>query len=211
MTPSLILFVSMALLTVAVPGPTTLLALNNGARFGIRAALPGIAGALLSDAVLIGAAAAGLGGILLASTLAFEVLRWLGVAYLVWLGAVMLRDASVRGSASFADKRQGDDVGGRLMRRCFMVAVTNPKAYLFFSALLPSFIDPQLALLPQYLLLTALFVAIDAVVLLLFAAAGSLGSRRYCGPLFMRRVQGASGLGLLLMAVALSLWRRDPA
>ena len=91
MNDSLLLFGGLALVTVATPGPTTLLALNHGARHGVAAALPGVAGAVLSDAVLIAAVAAGLGGLLATSATAFELLRWTGVVYLAWLGWRLLR------------------------------------------------------------------------------------------------------------------------
>ena len=88
---TLLAFTGVALLCVATPGPTTLLALSNGSRFGLRAALPGMAGAVASDFLLMAAAAAGLSTLLAASASAFAVVKWLGVAYLAYLGGRLLQ------------------------------------------------------------------------------------------------------------------------
>ncbi|HEY9095530.1 MAG TPA: LysE family translocator, partial [Hydrogenophaga sp.] len=169
-----VLFASLALAAIATPGPTTLLALQNGSQGGVRVALPGIAGALLSDLLLIAAVAAGIGGLLAASALAFEGLKWLGVAYLCWLGWRLLRKTPNPGHTQTPTPPQPPS---RMFRQCLLVALTNPKGYLFFSALLPSFIAPAKALLPQYLTATAVFVGIDALVMLAYAALGSAGAR----------------------------------
>jgi arginine exporter protein ArgO len=81
-TSTLLAFALVALVTVVTPGPTVLLALNNGSRHGLRMAATGVLGAVLSDFVLIAAVALGLGALLAASELAFGVLKWLGVVYL---------------------------------------------------------------------------------------------------------------------------------
>lgn len=212
MNDSMLLFSTLALVTVATPGPTTLLALNHGARHGVGAALPGVAGAVLSDAVLIAAVAAGLGGLLASSATAFELLRWTGVAYLAWLGWRLLRSpdtpmASGQAHATAAPPAHRERPAA-VFRRSFTVAVTNPKGYLFFSALLPSFIDPGAPQLPQYALLAAVFAGIDGAVLLAFALAGAGGARRFGSPRALRHLDRASGLALLVLAGGMALWRR---
>ena len=209
MNDSLLLFSTLALVTVAVPGPTTLLALNNGARRGLGAALPGVTGAVLSDAVLIAAVAAGLGGLLATSALAFELLRWIGVAYLAWLGWRLLCAPHAHPAADTLSAPLPHEAPGTALRRSFTVAITNPKGYLFFSAMLPSFIDTESPLLPQYLLLATVFAALDAVVLLACATAGWAGARKLRGPHTLRRLDRASGLALLALAASLALWRRE--
>lgn len=199
----------MALIAVATPGPTTLLAMNNGARWGVRAALPGVVGAMLSDLVLIAAVGLGLGGVLSIGSWAFEVLRWIGVAYLAWLGWLLVRDAGRTDAIDGAHADDRRDRPRRILWRSFSVAVTNPKGYLFFSALLPSFIRPDASLLPQYFLLALVFTSIDGIVVLGYAAAGSTGVRRLGHPNTKRRLAQASGCALLVMATGLALWRRE--
>src|SRR3954463_2637398 len=89
--PVVMLFLATAFVAIAIPGPTVLLALSNGARFGIRFAIYGMLGAMLSDLVLIAAVAAGLGALLMASEIAFQTVKWMGVAYLIFLGIQLLR------------------------------------------------------------------------------------------------------------------------
>lgn len=213
MNDSLLLFGGLALVTVATPGPTTLLALNHGARHGVAAALPGVAGAVLSDAVLIAAVAAGLGGLLATSATAFELLRWTGVAYLAWLGWRLLRSPDTPTPAGHADVAAATPARcerpAAVFRRSFTVAVTNPKGTLFFSALLPSFIAPNEPLWPQYALLAAVFAGIDAAVLLAYALAGAAGARRFGSPRALRHLDRASGVTLLVLAGGMALWRRD--
>ena len=88
---TLLVFALVALVAIATPGPTVLLALTNGARYGVRRALPGMLGAVTSDFVLVGAVALGLGALLAASEFWFSVVKWLGAAYLAWLGWRLLR------------------------------------------------------------------------------------------------------------------------
>ena len=136
MNASLLLFSTLALVTVATPGPTTLLALNHGARHGVRAALPGVGGAVLSDALLITAVAAGLGSLLATSATAFELLRWTGVAYLAWLGWRLLRSPVTPTAAGLADAAAAataqHERPAAVFRRSFTVAVTNPRAICSF-------------------------------------------------------------------------------
>lgn len=210
MNGSLLLFSTLTLVTVATPGPTTPLALNHGARHGVGAALPGVAGAVLSDLVLVAAVATGLGGLLATSATAFELLRGIGVAYLAWLGWRLLRapDAPPTSASDAPDGLLGRRAA-TVFRRSFTVAVTNPKGTLFFSALLPSFIATSAPLLPQYGLLAAVFAAIDGAVLLAFAMAGAAGARRFGGPQALHRLERASGLTLLALAGGLALWKRN--
>ena len=83
---TLLVFSLVALIAIITPGPTVLLALANGSRHGVRRALPGMLGAVLSDFVLVGAVALGLGALLAASEFWFSVVKWAGAAYLAWLG-----------------------------------------------------------------------------------------------------------------------------
>lgn len=208
MSFTLLTFALAALLTVATPGPTSLLAFSNGARHGLRDAGFGIAGAVLSDLVLIAAVSAGLGVLLSTSQLLFSAVKWLGVAYLVYIGLrlLLLSKAAPTATATIAHVTERR----RLFSRSFLVAVTNPKGYLFFTALLPQFIDATTPVLPQYLLLAVIFSLIDLVVLLAYAAAGKrcagrFGSKliarmdRLCGGVFLAL---AGGLAMLRRAVA---------
>ena len=206
MAQTLLVFSFVAFIGIATPGPTVLLALTNGSRYGVRASVPGMAGAVLSDFVLISAVAVGLGALLAASEFWFSVVKWLGVVYLAYLGIRLLRSKGTlaipieAGTSQQASRRA-------IFLRSLLVAVTNPKGYLFFSAFLPQFVSSAQPQLPQYTMLAVTFAAIDLTVMLAYALAGAQAIRflRAKGVLWLDRVCGGALLGL---AGSLALYRR---
>lgn len=206
---TLLAFALVAFIGIATPGPTVLLALSNGSRFGIRRALTGMAGAVLSDFVLIGAVALGLGALLAASEFWFGVVKWVGVCYLAFLGIMLLR------SRGTLDGLQSAGADGAVSTRAiffksFLVAVTNPKGYLFFSAFLPQFIDPAAPQIQQYAVLALIFAGIDFIVMCGYALLGTQAVRllRKSGALWLDRVCGGA---ILTLAASLAFYRRANA
>ena len=206
---TLLLYALAALLTIVTPGPTMLLALANGSRHGVRSAWAGVAGAVTSDLLLIGAVALGLGALLAASETAFQVLKWLGVAYLAFLGLSLLWRHQPAATPADAEPTLPPDASAarRLFAKSLLVALSNPKGYLFFSALLPQFIVPDQAQAPQYLVLAAVFALIDALAILGYAWLGAQGVRRL-GHQAQAWIDRGSGAALLLLAAGLASYRR---
>lgn len=206
---TLIAFAAVALIAIATPGPTVLLALANGSRFGLRRSLPGMVGAMASDVVLVAAVALGLGALLAASEFWFGVVKWVGAAYLAWLGWRLLRSQGGLDVAT-ADLPPAGGRARAVFMKSFLVAVTNPKGYLFCSALLPQFIDPAAAQAPQYLAIGAVFAGLDFAVMFAYAAIGAHAVR-----LLQRRavlwLDRACGGALLLLAGSLAFYRRNAA
>lgn len=207
MTETLLIFSVVAFIGIATPGPTVLLALSNGSRFGVRASLPGMAGAVLSDFVLISAVAAGLGALLAASEFWFSVVKWVGVVYLTYLGVRLLRSKGTL-PVPFEENGSARMPARAIFLRSFLVAVTNPKGYLFFSAFLPQFIVVSQPQLPQYTALAITFATIDVIVMLGYATAGAQAIRflRARGALLLDRICGGA---LLALAGSLALYRRN--
>lgn len=206
----LLAFAAVAFIGIATPGPTVLLALTNGSRFGVWRASFGMAGAVLSDFVLIGAVGLGLGALLAASEFWFSVVKWIGVGYLAFLGVMLLRS---KGSLSESAKAAADNGSGSarsIFLKCFLVAATNPKGYLFFSAFLPQFIAPAEPQLPQYAILALIFASVDLVVMLGYATLGSQALRllKNSGALWLDRICGGA---LLALAGSLAFYRRASA
>lgn len=206
---TILAFALVAFIGIATPGPTVLLALTNGSQFGTRRACFGIIGAMLSDFVLIGAVALGLGALLAASEFWFSVVKWIGVGYLAFLGVMLLRskgtiDASVRSTD------RGPGSARSIFLKSFLVAVTNPKGYLFFSAFLPQFINPAAAQFQQYAILALVFASIDFMVMFGYALFGSQAVRllRQSGALWLDRICGGA---LLVLASSLAFYRRASA
>lgn len=207
MTETLLMFSFVAFVAIATPGPTVLLALSNGSRFGVRAALAGMFGAVASDVVLVAAVAVGLGALMAASELLFTLVKWAGVAYLAYVGALL-----VKSRGALVMPGEGDPVSlprRSIFLRSFLVAVTNPKGYLFCSALMPQFIDTARPVAGQYLLLGLVFVGIDFAVMLTYAFAGRQAVRwlRARAVVWIERTSGAV---LLALAGSLALYRRQP-
>lgn len=206
---TLLVFSLVALVAIATPGPTVLLALANGSRYGVRRALPGMWGAVVSDFVLVGAVALGLGALLAASEFWFSMVKWLGVAYLAWLGWRLLHSqGGLDVAPSGGEAIQGKAVTPRsIFVRSFLVAVTNPKGYLFCSALLPQFINASAPQWPQYATIGVVFASLDFVVMLAYALIGARAVR-----LLHRRavrwLDRCCGSALLALAGSLALYRR---
>ncbi len=135
------------------------------------------------------------------------MVKWVGVVYLTYLGIRMLRSTGTLAVAS-EDAPTERPSGRAVFLRSFLVAVTNPKGYLFFSAFLPQFIIPAEPQLAQYAALAITFAAIDFVVMLAYAAAGAQAIRwlRAKGVLWLDRLCGGA---LLALAGSLALYRRN--
>ncbi|MDO3443875.1 LysE family translocator [Agrobacterium sp. V1] len=204
---TLLAFALVAFIGIATPGPTVLLALSNSSKFGIQRALTGMAGAILSDFVLIGAVALGLGALLAASEFWFSVVKWVGVCYLAFLGLMLLRSRGTLDGALQPADTNGARSARSIFLKSFLVAVTNPKGYLFFSAFLPQFINPLAPQIPQYAVLALVFAAIDFIVMFGYALLGAQAVRmlRKSGALWLDRICGGA---LLTLAASLALYRR---
>ena len=207
---SLTTFALMALIVVMTPGPTVLLALTNGSRYGVFLAGYGILGAALSDAVLIAAAGLGLGAVLAASAFWFAVVKWIGVAYLIWLGVEMLRSSgghrALRTDAPPHPAARGPALA--IFRKCFLVAVTNPKGYLFFTAFLPQFLILSEPLFSQYVTLALVFIAVDVAVMTVYAGLGAR-AMHVLTERGARWLDRASGGFLVALGLALALVKRS--
>ena len=198
------LFSAFLLITVVLfltPGPIVTLILSTGANRGTRAALLTVAGSSAGNAVLLAFIAFGLTWILKASAEVFEVLRWAGAAYLIWLGIQAWRHA---GAAS-----QAVAPGGHVYAwRGFIVAMTNPKTIAFFTAFLPQFLDPTLSVERQLLVMCVVSVSLGAVLDSGWAIAAGAGRSFFLRRANTKWLGRLSGLALIGGGVWLSLARR---
>ena len=193
----LALFVGAALLLLVVPGPSVLYIVTQSVSRGRRAGLVSVAGITTGTLVHIAAATVGLSALLASSALAFDVVKYLGAAYLIVVG--LRRLAGLEREATPELDRTRDL--GRLYRQGIVVNVLNPKTALFFLAFLPQFVDPARgAAWLQILLLGLLFATLGCLSDGVWAVvAGTLGdrlrrSRRF--PLLQRYASGTVFVGL---------------
>ncbi len=191
-------FLAAAVLLCLSPGANNLMALTNGLRYGVLASLVAVGGRIAAFTVMIAITAVGLGAVLAASELAFQVIKWAGVAYLIYLGVKALRR---RGEASFdgeaAVKAQSL---GELARKEFLVAVGNPKAILIFTAIFPQFLVPGEPALPQFAVMGATFLVGEVFAALVYVVSG-----KCFAPLLRDRSSWVNRItgGLLLAAAGL--------
>jgi len=180
------------------PGPSQLLFVGGSIQHGVRRALPIMAGDLSANAVQILIAGFGLASLLSISASVFGVIKWAGIAYLVWIGLSMIREARQTKGPRVTPPR------GHLFRKGFLTSAANPYAVVFFAALFPQFIDPMLPVAPQILILGLTYLIIDGAILLLMGSMSVrlvvfLGSR---AELWLARI---SGIGLIAAALAIAL------
>jgi threonine/homoserine/homoserine lactone efflux protein len=156
-----LLYFAAALGLSLTPGPNSLLVLTHGALHGHRRTLATVAGGAIGFALLIGLSMAGIGALLQASAHALTVLKWIGGAYLVWLGIQVWRSPPLRLDL---DAAPADAAPLAMFRQGLFTAASNPKGLLFFGAFLPQFIDPARDLWTQFAVMAGLFIAIECVV-----------------------------------------------
>lgn len=142
------------------PGPNGLLALTHGAMHGRRKTLWTIFGGSVGFVAVIALSMFGIGALLQTSLLWLTVMKWVGGAYLVWLGVQVWRAPAIGMELQAAATQRG---GWSLFRQGALSAATNPKGILFFAAFLPQFIDPAKSLVLQFVIMAGTFAGIEVV------------------------------------------------
>lgn len=142
------------------PGPNGLLALTHGAMHGRRKTLWTIFGGSVGFVAVIALSMFGIGALLQTSLLWLTVMKWVGGAYLVWLGVQVWRAPAIGMELQAAATQRG---GWSLFRQGALSAATNPKGILFFAAFLPQFIDPAKSLFLQFVIMAGTFAGIEVV------------------------------------------------
>ncbi len=205
-----LIYLSVVALIIATPGPSALLCMTHGAQHGSRRAGATVLGGIGASLTLMALSALGLGAILAASELAFQVIKWAGALYLMVLGVAAWRAAAPAADAVTASAETG--AATRTLRKLaasgFMVGIGNPKDLLFFSALFPQFLDASAPLAPQLVVLASTWVLVDGGVMWAYAAFGRrlVGGlrRRGLGRLFNR----LAGSAFIVAGSALAAMRR---
>lgn len=199
-----LLYCATVFVVSATPGPNMLHILQRSVSLGLGRSLPAMLGCLSALLVLMSASAMGLAALLLALPGAFDVLRYLGTAYLVYLG--------IKAWRAPVEEPANDEVlpatalvsPAAVYRGGFLIAISNPKALLFVAAFLPQFINPALPQGPQFAILVATFAVIETLWYFTYALGGRGLSRWLSRPAAQRlfnRVTGTVfvGFGALLL------------
>jgi len=200
------------------PGPGVFSSISSGLHHGVRRGVWNAVGMQAANLVYVIVVALGLGAILLASETLFTVVKWLGVAYLIYLGIVTWRapppvfDAEKVGDDKTGDRphlSSSDQWGlSPIFMRGFLVNITNPKGIIFFAAIFPQFIDIARPQLVQYAILGATTVATDLAIMTAYIALAAKVFRAMRDPSHMRWVNRGLGSMFVAAGVALAGFRR---
>jgi homoserine/homoserine lactone efflux protein len=202
MTPQLLLlFTATTALACFTPGPAAMYAASVGTLRRRSLVLLALAGIALANALYFGLSALGIAGMIASSPGLYTAIRWAGAAYLVWLGLRMLFGAARSGLVPTARPTEVSGVG--VFTKGFLIEIANPKALLYFSALLPQFIAPDRPLAPQFLLFCLITVVLDFCAYSFYGALG-FGAARLSSGALLAGVRRLAGAAFLLAGIRLS-------
>ena len=201
-------FFFITLLATATPGPTMLYITSCGLGQGVGAYLAACLGVLIADLIYFALTISGLSAILLASYDLFFFIKWLGVIYLIYLG-IKLISSGISSSLGQNNMLVKNSLR-RIFVNGFIIHISNPKTILFFSALLPQFMDPLSPLREQVLTLGAILVTTQMTVSIFYGALANRVRTITAKASSGRIISIFSGMLLLLAALWLASLRRDP-
>jgi homoserine/homoserine lactone efflux protein len=199
-------FIVAAILISLSPGAGAISCMASGMRYGYRRSLPNIAGMQLGIALQLIVVGIGLGALLAASALAFDLVKAFGVAYLCYLGWQQFRTEAR--PLQLEDAGVGAGTPRALLLQGFLVNASNPKATIFLLAVLPQFIDAHAPQLPQYLVCMATLTVVDIIVMSGYALFASRVLRLLREPHHQRWMNRVFGSVFVLAAGLLALFRR---
>ena len=194
-----LVYVATVLALMSTPGPSQLLMLSNSATHGFRRALSTAAGDLTANALQMLAAGLGLAAIIAASANALSIIKWAGVAYLIWLGARMIlkarpNDPGVQGDGPRASL-------AALWGQGFITSAANPKAVVFFAALFPQFIQADGPFWLQFFILSLTYIVMDGMFLSAYGAGAHWIAKRFKGgaKVWIERIGGGFMIGAAIL------------
>ncbi len=196
-----LLYVATVLILMITPGPSHLLMLSVSLSNGFRRSLATAAGDLTANTLQIMLAGFGLAALIASSQHGLTIIKWAGVAYLVWIGVRQIL-------ASFHGGNGSTELPPATLRvlwfRGFVTSAANPKAIVFFAALFPQFLDPQHSLAPQIAILGASYIFIDACFLACYGKGADWLKQKLQGR-HKTWIQRAAGTSLIAAAILLGL------
>jgi threonine/homoserine/homoserine lactone efflux protein len=151
-----IAFVAASTMLLIIPGPTILLVISYALGQGWRAALPSAAGVALGDFTAMTLSLLGIGALLATSATLFTILKFIGAAYLIWLGIKLWR----AGGSLNAQPKTAASSSLKMIGHAWLVTALNPKSITFFVAFLPQFLDPRTDFWSQMLIFEMTFLAL---------------------------------------------------
>src|SRR5687767_14394283 len=198
-----IAFTALTVVASITPGPAVLLVMAHGLKGGFAPSLKASLGVQVGNAIYLTLSAIGLGAILAASETLFHAVKWIGAGYLVYLGIRTIRNA-----------RAAAPTGGRepMLARPFtqatMAQLANPKSVLFFGALMPQFLQPGHALVPQYLAFALICFVVEMPVLAFYGWIAARGRGLFASPRSIAWRERLSGGALVAVGASIAAVKR---
>jgi len=199
-------FVAASTALLLIPGPTVLLILSYAISHGRSVALATVAGVALGDFLAMTASLAGLGALVLASSLLFTLLKWIGAAYLFYLGIKLFRSASKVTVDSLGLVTQSPSKN--VFSHATAVTALNPKSIAFFIAFVPQFVTATEPLVPQFAILITTFVGLATINALAYAILADRLRSKIARPSVVAWMSRFGGSALIAMGVATVAFRR---
>ncbi|WP_077121097.1 LysE family translocator [Agrobacterium rosae] len=200
-------FVAASAVMLAIPGPTILLVISYALGHGRKASSATVAGVALGDFTAMTASMLGLGALLATSAALFTVLKWVGAAYLIYLGIKLWR-APVSGESAEGSEATGKERPLKIFLHTYIVTALNPKSIIFFVAFLPQFLTPSLPFWPQVMIFEVTFLVLATCNAALYGLLASAARNSICKPK-VQRIVNRTGGSLLIGAGLLTMgWKR---
>ncbi|WP_121631305.1 LysE family translocator [Tropicibacter alexandrii] len=197
-------FLAASAALLLIPGPTVLLVLSYALSKGRGVAVASAAGVATGDFIAMSLSLAGLGALVATSALLFTALKWVGAAYLIWLGFKLIRSAPTTG----LNLPETQVTAKGVFWHNATVTALNPKSIAFFIAFVPQFITPDQALIPQFAILIASFVTLAAANALAYALAADRLRGMIRRPSVLTGITRAGGATLIAMGLVTASLRR---
>jgi len=199
MSFNFILLFSMTVFVASIiPGPSMLLALTHGMQYGAKRTMASAMGNVTVTLIQASVSIAGLGTILIASETTFQLIKWAGAAYLIYMGISMLCSSKMSLSPNESNHTNQSNSLRRMYLQSAFVTAGNPKAIVFFTAVFPQFIDPNAAYLSQFCILLSICAFIAFNCFMIYAIGGqkivSLFSKATVGK-YIKKVIGGTFIG----------------
>lgn len=204
-----IAFVVAGFLIAVSPGSGAVLSMSHGLAYGLKKASATVLGLQLGLLLVLVIAGAGVGSLLLASSLAFTVVKVVGALYLIYLGIAQWRAPAVAGPMASTEGLEAHPGFGKRVLTGFLTNATNPKGIIFMVAVLPQFISKEAPLLPQLAILAATMMVIDSIVMHGYAGLAASMQRFLRSPRAMQLQNRFFGGVLMLIGSMLFFVKRS--
>jgi threonine/homoserine/homoserine lactone efflux protein len=201
-------FCAASAILLAIPGPTVLLVISYALGHGKKVAFATVAGVTLGDFTAMTASMMGLGALLAASATIFTILKWVGAAYLIYLGIKLWRAPIASAAQIEGDEPVSHEKPLKIFLHAYLVTALNPKSLIFFVAFLPQFLDPAASLAPQLVIFEATFLVMATLNASFYALLAAMARKQIRKPRVQRIVNRTGGSLMIGAGVLAAGWKR---